>query len=320
MFTPTIVSDSQESPFKSGCLGCPDEPCVRFTSAEMTRSARIESPYAPDPSVCPTEAIARGADGLARVRPDVCMGCGLCVVRCPVGAIWIDEAEMTARVELPAESAYEGVDLSQEEFAAAREEISDALTLDLPPFDHPSVVISQVEKATPFIEGADGQRVLRILARNAFLLGRAAARLKIVGDNNAACELVVDGGGLLLVVEVEPSGDVLDAMRRAIAGCAIVIARFGVDLHDVAAALLLHRLPNERVDYYRVKADVHSRLGVESYTIPLAVILLAIRAGGADLANRLDEFGTGDASAVHAVTMQFGPIDDPARAGLSPPK
>jgi ferredoxin len=314
-----MVSDDRGTSFGSGCLGCPDEPCIRLAADELARSARIDSPYSPEPSVCPTDAIARHADGLARIEPGRCIGCGLCVVRCPVGAIWIDESTTTARVEPPTASAYEQVELPLTEFVDRREEVSDVLTLELPPFDY-RAVIAQVEKAAPTIESADGQRVLRLLARNTFLLSSAAARLKIVEDNNAACELIVDGSGPLLVVEVEPSGDVLDAMRRALAGCAIVISRYGVDRQGVRAALVVKRLPNERVDYYRVVGDVASRLGVETYTVPLAVILLAIRAGGVDLANRLDEFGVGDMSAVHAIALQFGPVNDPARAGLMPPK
>lgn len=36
---------------------------------------------------CPTEAIARKADGSIQVRKDSCTGCGACVEACPFGAI-----------------------------------------------------------------------------------------------------------------------------------------------------------------------------------------------------------------------------------------
>jgi hypothetical protein len=40
---------------------------------------------------------------------------------------------------------------------------------------------------------------------------------------------------------------------------------------DVSAAVFLHRLPNERVDFYRVVRDIRTRLGISTYTIPAAV-------------------------------------------------
>jgi Fe-S-cluster-containing hydrogenase component 2 len=83
-----IVLPSQErSPLTLGiddacCLRCLDEPCIRFSSAESGGGNPIP--------VCPVDAIhhARSENG-AHVTAD-CVGCGLCAVRCPVGAIGID--------------------------------------------------------------------------------------------------------------------------------------------------------------------------------------------------------------------------------------
>lgn len=307
--------------FTSGCLGCPDEPCIRFTPEELVRPARIESPCAPDSSVCPTGAIARGGDGFAEIDPTTCIGCGICAVRCPVGSIWVDQDSVIARVELPDTAAYERTDLDMAEFSVRRTEIAASLTVEVPPFDPPRLVVGQVERATPFVEGPAGQTVLRLLARNAFLLGSNAARLKIVGDNNAACELIVDDGAHLAIIEVEPSADALDAMRRVLAGCAIVIARYGVDRQDLIAALVIHRLPNKRVDYYSVAADVQSRLGLTTIAIPSAALLLAIRSGGVEVAQLTQDLSAfGGLDGADALVARFGPIAEPGRAGLIPAK
>lgn len=321
LVSPAKLSSGSGLQFTSGCLGCPDEPCIRFTSEELARPARFDSPCAPDASVCPTGAIARDKEGFAGIEPAACIGCGICAIRCPVGSIWVDQDTAIARVELPDAASYERTDLDLDEFVRRRADIADSLTAEVPPFEPPSLVLKQVKRATPFVDGPTGQAVLRLLARNAFLMGTSAARLKIVGDNNAACELVVDDGTHLVIVEVEPSADALDAMRRVLAGCAIVIARYGVDRQDLLAALVIHRLPNRRVDYYSVAADVQSRLGLKTIAVPSAALLLAIRAGGVEVAQFAEDLAAlGGPQGADAIEARFGPIDETGQAGLSPSK
>jgi ferredoxin len=254
------------------------------------------------------------------VRGEECISCGLCVSRCHVGAVSLDLRSGTAVVTRPDGAAYERVTVEPDEFVASRDAIAAVVTPEVPPFDDASAVIRQIELASPILSGQSGQRLLRLLARNAFVLAGSAARLKNPGDNNAWCELTVDDGDRLLVVEVEPGGDLLDAMRRALAGCAIAIARQGVDKAAIAGGLVIPRLPNERVDYYQVVQDVRSRLDVETFTIPLALLLLDIRSGGIALRGRLGALCTMGEGRMATIKAVFGEIDDPATAGLLPAK
>lgn len=322
MLGPTTVNDARGDAFKSGCIACPDEPCLQFSPDEVDKEARIVSATDLDRSVCPTGAIGRRGDGLVEVDPSSCIGCGLCVVRCPVGAIWIDEEVASARVEQLDFASFDQVELAPEEFLERRRIIAEALQPESAPFKRADIVASQVDWATPLIQRSDGQHILRLLARNTFLIAAAASRLKRVGDNNAICELLVDiDDGPLLLIEVEPSGETLDAMRRALAGCAIAIARQGVGPEELAAALVVSRLPNKRVDYYAVVDDIRSRLGIETYTVPLALALLVIRSGGAASPKRLMAFGpVSDKKALVTIEGQYGSIGDPIRAGIAPPK
>ena len=166
--------------------------------------------------------------------------------------------------------------------------------------------------------GSTAQRALRLLARNAFLIDSVAARLKIPGDHNAWAELAVDDQANLFVIEIEPGVDVLDALRRVLAGSAIVISRYGVLKSDLNQAIVLVRLPNERVDLYRVIEDVENRLGIQTFMVPLALLLLNIRAGGLGLAGLVEELcHLKDGSLLKNVERRFGKIRAGAQAGLS---
>jgi ferredoxin len=318
---PTELTDELGDRFVSACLSCPDEPCIRFGADELARSARIDSPYSPDHSVCPTGAIIRGDEGQAGIDASSCIGCGLCVIRCPVGAIWLDENTAIATVEVPIPSSYEWRTSSLEELIALRDSVEVLLEAERPPCEPAGLLAKQFERVSRVVEGASGQNVLRLLARNTFLVGGGSARLKNVGDNNAACELLVDDGTHLLVVEVESGGDALDAMRRVLAGTAVVVARYGLRPEDVTPTLIFTRLPNKRVDYYGVAADVQARLGLTTITIPTAVLLLCIRVGGLSLEDLTgDVGGLGEPDGVVPLLTRFGQIDDLIAAGLVPAK
>lgn len=64
------------------CRACPDPPCAR---------------------VCPEDALAVRNKGGVRLDPARCIGCGLCVEACPLGAIFWDHEE-----EKPAVCVYCG--------------------------------------------------------------------------------------------------------------------------------------------------------------------------------------------------------------------
>jgi formate dehydrogenase iron-sulfur subunit len=47
--------------------------------------------------VCPTHALHRETDDAVTIAPIKCIGCGLCTIACPIGAVRLDALTKTAR-------------------------------------------------------------------------------------------------------------------------------------------------------------------------------------------------------------------------------
>lgn len=322
LFAPArIVVDGVES--QPGCLRCPDTPCVRFDDGELNAPVAIPTPVSPEAAVCPTGALGVDAAGSPVIDPLRCVGCGLCAVRCPVAAIHLDPSTAVA-VVAPAPATYVSRPFDPVQFPIDRARLSASFVEEEPPFVDAGLVGAQLLRFDMVLpSAADAQSAFRLLTRNALLLRGLPARLKNVGDNAAFAELAAGDGGKVLVLEIEPRGDVLDALRRILAGVAIVQNRYGVDADDVIPSVVVRRLPNERTDYYRVLVDAAERVGVEVRTLPVAVLLLAIRGHGRALPELIYEQGVlGEAipDLSSAVSRRWGPLASPQGLGLAPEK
>lgn len=261
----------------SACLACIDTPCRTFTQRDVSAPVAIDTPVYPDLTVCPVDALTiLGGSGIPTVDEALCVGCGICVARCPVGAIHLDPDSAVAVISEPT-SEYELQELTFNEFISEREVLARAIRSEDAPYADAGRVRNQIRRINEHLVRGNEQRTFRLLARNGFLTLGYAARLKNPGDNNAFAELVVGEGENVILLEIETGGDTLDAFRRSMSGVAVARSRYGVSPEQIAAGVVLDRLPNERVDYYEAVKNAAARIGVELRSLPVAALLLGIR-------------------------------------------
>ena len=316
-----------ESPANAGCWRCPDSPCVRFSQAELTREVSLPSPLNPEVRVCPTDALSRSGDSPV-VDVSKCIGCGLCVVRCPVGATHLD-ADTALPIFAPPVS---GALVPEPAFSRARALAGKSIHWEIAPFANADEVLTQLKRASS-IPSTNQQLAFRLLVRNAFLASGDAARLSITGDTSAWAEVAAGMAQeislplkdqLLAAVQIEPGDVGLDALRRLMSGVARAIARHGVEKSSLVPIVVVTAQPNSRTDYYRLVSDASQFLNLTIRTIPLATLLLAIRDRSASM---LKILSTGDLGLVDAqsqsnasrVAEAFG-VSTNLELGLSPKK
>jgi Fe-S-cluster-containing hydrogenase component 2 len=277
---PTVWVSQDGAQYAAVCLACPDLPCARLAESEVTADLGIETSHTPNAEACPTSAVQQSDDGLASIDGDLCIQCGVCVTRCPVGAIWTDEPGQP-----PMLSERSDVPIQPEvtDFAVARERLSRSLPYAACPIE-PGTMIAQCEAVLYGVRrSADPGALIRALVRNALQAAGVPVQLKNMGDNSAPCEVLARTPSALLAIEIQPSRDEISGVRRLLAAAARLESRYGMARDELVPLLVLESLPNSRAGLYELLEDVESRLGLHVRVLTVAMLVAMVNNPSADV-------------------------------------
>lgn len=266
---PTLVALADNNAGAGTCLGCTDAPCMIKDESELVLGAGLDAfPGDPSLAVCPTKAIGLDiATGMACVDAACCIGCGLCVARCPYGAIHLtDDAVAQVRTNDP-----------------------DGLTFDTPGSrahvrpDRSGIIASTGGKAAVVVAGRleripDADR--NVFVRNLLHEAGMNARVRRRGDTN----MRIDAVGFTrserpFVAEIELVGGELESPRALMEDVAILHARYRFAVADVDALSIIMAFPNARSEYYQVMRDIEKVLDVRCRTLTIGALLALVWSG-----------------------------------------
>jgi Fe-S-cluster-containing hydrogenase component 2 len=301
------------------CMRCPDHPCTDFAASVIALELAVPTPVAPITRVCPVDALVMTESGLPSVAADVCVGCGLCVALCPVGAIRLGGDDFRAEVSA-AGPGWDIVETSAGSFASVRDQLATYTPLRESPDN--STVAARTER---FLNSEGPHRVdaLRLLCRNVLLAKGLPARLSNPGDHAAWAELAAQVGDSVAIFELEANGDLLDTLRRLLANAAVLAARNAFPRESSLYFVVAHVLPNERVDFYDVIDDVQGRLGLTVRTLTACALLALVCLSPQetrDLLSTMPPVSRTTLDALAAALTALGVSGDFARLGLVPRK
>ena len=245
------------------CLGCHDAPCMEMNQSELSIGGPLQSfPGDPSRDVCPTDAITWDDAGeVPTIEPDHCVGCGLCAVRCPYGAITMD-SDGLAVVQ---GNDPDGICDTGNTPTGPHVTIVRTGTLGV----HTAPFLSRM----PEIIAALSDTQVTLLARNMLVAAGVSASMGRKGDTNVRMDGVLSTRtGQLGVVELETSAAVLESPRALLEDIAILRGRFGVPVAAIVPVSLIGALPNARSEYYRVMDDILHVLGIRCRTVTLGAL------------------------------------------------
>lgn len=256
----------------SSCISCIDQPCMTM-NAETLNIPSIEGfSKEPNQDLCPVNAIQWNSDTNQPTIDDAaCIGCGLCVQNCPVGAITIRHGAAEVADGANREQVIDIVDDT-----TANKEIQKRQISHLP----------AVCRSVPTLSDSDicnlSSSLLKLNDRQSRLVVRAA--LSNLGastmlSRNGDVHTRTDGAysfpdGITGPLEVEFGSDSLEAARAALDDVVVFNSRFSLRPKDQHPLIVVGFMPRERQGYWQVLRDITSVLGIRFHTISIGALLL----------------------------------------------
>ena len=302
-FTPngaTMVQFPDGMMASGTCLGCHDAPCMEFDALRMDLGGEL-SAFPGDPllDVCPTNAIDwNDAGETVQINEEQCIGCGLCALNCPYGAISLTS------------NGHAFVETDDPDKITEPESAKEAKHVVVPKSGSLGDTDSNFLKDLPDVLSALNEAQTARLARNLLLSCGISAQMRRKGDTNVRMDgLVRFSTGKIGVVELETSQAVLESPRALLEDIAVLNNRFNVPVENIIPLSLIGVFPNVRVEYYQVIDDIEKVLGIKCHTLTLgALCVLAWHFKAVDKLGKAQFVTTAGATDLYPSLRDF--IDD----------
>ncbi len=266
---PVLIELGDGTKGRGTCLGCDNAPCMMLSATEMKLPQTLEEfPGDPTREVCPTQAITwNDLDDVAVVNSDACISCGICVARCPYGAISLSH-EGVAVVE---SNDPDRLTVTCANASGKKEHIVPARVGQMGPIDF--APMRQIPELLADLNDHQNAQLIRNLLIECGIPCQTRRR----GDTNVRMDGVLSTTeGRIGVLEIELSNAVLESPRALLEDVAVMHGRYGHAVENIDPVSVILCIPNKRSEYFRVIRDIERILGLRCRTITVGALLAVL--------------------------------------------
>jgi NAD-dependent dihydropyrimidine dehydrogenase PreA subunit len=249
---------------------------MTYSEDEVRTANAPDFPADRNLEVCAAGAMAR-PDGVNApiIDSDACVYCGVCVSRCPVGAIRLNPEAVVQ--DTPNAMFLETADNPEARMLAvrglfARVEVSGVV------LDESGVVVDAAKERVSATWSRLGEKFPNHLVRNLFHAVGIGAAMRRRGDNAVRMDILLGAPGTPFGVAEVEFGDeaVLDSPRDILDDVAVLAGRRGWDKSAITALIVSDVLPNRRSEYWRIIQDIDRVTGLRIGTVTVLALMLMV--------------------------------------------
>lgn len=257
------------------CLGCTVPRCMYLSDSDIECSHIEGFPCDRSVMACPVDAIAWNDRSAAPVIDQQrCIRCGICVSRCPVGALYFSdqgepEVNMTpgdSVINMRPDQAGQDLHACQIEQLLQVPRSGISLQASDPLFE---TIYEKLQRL--------GNAYHNPVGRNLLIALGCRCAMRRIGDVYTRMDAVYSSpAGSFGAVEIEFGKDTLDASRGILDDIAVLNTRYGVHKHNNRALVICLQLPNERQGYWQVVKDIRVVEGIKLSTITVGALMFLL--------------------------------------------
>lgn len=246
---------------KGTCCNCREKYCLKYSSQELYSDFFNSFPHNTSDRVCPTSAITL-VDNNISIDESKCIGCGICISRCPYLAFAYDVNKGKSFVQ---ENDIQVSRTIEEQEKQIKNFNKLPITLNY----HDITIPFINESALRIISNTDAPA---IIVRNFLINLGITTNTNTQGNQHNRIEFFAFADEKYLIGECETSNDVLSVSRRILDDLAVLVSRYAINISDIIPLAVINRLPNKRTDFYEVIEDINKVIGVQINTISYACL------------------------------------------------
>lgn len=261
--------------FQIGCLGCINPRCMFFSEGEIECNQVAGFPNDKSISACPVEAITwDSVSAVPLIDSRKCIKCGICVSRCPVGALYFSK-NCTLMVNTEQRDIVEYKQADSNLQIAHHRQIGQLIEVP-----RSGVSLNASDRLFETIY----EKLLHLsnnyhnpLGRNLLIALGCKCAMRRIGDVYTRMDAIYSSpGGSFGAVEIEFGRDTLDASRGILDDIAVLNTRYGVKKHNNKALVICLQLPNARQGYWQVVRDVKVVEGIKIGTVTVGALMFLL--------------------------------------------
>lgn len=268
---PAIAHFSDGEVSSLGCIGCVNPQCMRFASHEIMCAEVENFPNDQSRNVCAVDALRWDFESdTPTVDTEKCINCGVCMRRCPVGAIYFDGTVKVNRA-ITDKEVHGTADAATTTLQTQQiERLNNVRRSGILIEESDELLGSIYEKLTNIRSNYHNTVVRNLLIS----LGCQSA-MRRIGDVYTRMDAIYSAADDSFgAVEVEFGRDTLDASRGILDDIAVLFTRYGIEKDANLPLVICLQLPNARQGYWQVVKDVNTVEEIAIGTLTIGAMML----------------------------------------------